>query len=308
MRIISIIEPRNERLFYEAPGVIDLDIHSEDAAVLLNATLSYKKNCCSRKASMNGFLNASHYWNNYPLPDNDGIDPNYLVGGGILVHGNPDIYMTQTGSVGIFFRDEFELKRISSNHAVIVQSVKNKLAEALKKFWDSTIWNKNEEVIVLNVSEYANGKIFNTKHNANAIEPTLLPKYKKSFKKNIREYSTITFTKEQYRCVYEHLKGRDKNKIIGHVGQETYDLMIGKKIEDQFVISAVEVLKSEIEKVNENYENLYREIKNEYEEELRKVRERLEARNAKAEKEKEQKIKDLNDQIKELIKSSVVIA
>jgi len=296
MRLISIIEPGNERRFYEAPGVIDLDIHSEDAAVLLNATLSYKKNCCSSKRN--------YYWIHYSLSNNDGIAPNDLVGGGILVHGDPDIYMTQTGSVGIFFRDEFELKKISSNHAVIVQSVKNKLAEALKKFWDSTIWNKNDEAIVLNVSEYAKGKILNTKHNAYAIESSLLPKYKKSF----NEYSTITFTKEQYRCVYEHLKGHDKNKIIGHVGQETYDLMIGKKVEDQFVISAVEVLKSEIEKVNENYENLYREIKNEYEEELRKVKERLEARNAKAEKEKEQKIKDLNNQIKELIKSSVVIA
>ena len=257
-KYIIIIEPDGERKFFnpnDYSGVIDLGLHSPLSAVLLNALLVYKKKCCNRKRHT--------YWNYNSCLDNLNIASYELVGGGMLVHGDPDIFMSKTGKVGIKFNDVSELNKVMNRKKNVpnfgefrTRMVKEKLAKALKDFWDFSNWNSDTEkqdenaTLNLTVSEYAMSAIFDPE--IYRIKNNEIGKLLPGFTINTR----ISITKDQYRCLYEYFKGKDADKLKAKYGNDVYNAIIGKELEDQFLISAIDITKTEIEKIRKMYEDL----------------------------------------------------
>ena len=64
--------------------------------------------------------------------------------------------------------------------------------------------------------------------------------------------------------IYEYLKGRNIDDIKAKYDQETLDMFIGKKIEDPFVLPAIETIHNEIAKIVEDRDNDLEKIDKEY--------------------------------------------
>ena len=109
------------------------------------------------------------------------------------------------------------------------------------------------------------------------------------------------YRETDYRILYEVLKGRDVDKLKAKYDQVKWDEMIGKKVEDQFVISAIETIQNEIAKIAETRDNDLKNAEAEYRAESNRLWTKNRENKERITNEAMEKIKELQNQINEMM-------
>ena len=242
-------------------SVTYLGIHSEKAATLLNEVINWRIKTCSTKAN-------KEYYN--------GVDS--LKGGGLFVKCNAKVVISSIGEVGLKFKEAYgeyikKYIRAVSAPAEINKAIKDKIANELKKFWMaySKYINEHDGVIKFKI----------TNRNGDDV--------------------TYEYRETDYRILYEVLKGRNVDKLKAKYDQVKWDEMIGKKVEDQFVISAIETIQNEIAKIAETRDNDLKNAEAEYRAESNKLWTKNKENKEQITNEAMKKIKELQNQINEMM-------
>ena len=243
-------------------SVTYLGIHSEKAATLLNEVINWRIRTCSPKAS-------ERYC--------DGVDS--LKGGGLFVKCNAEVVISSIGEVGLKFKEAYgeyikKYIRAVSAPAEINKAIKDKIANELKKFWTAySKYLKDHDGVI---------KIKRTDRNGDDV--------------------TYEYRETDYRVLYEFLKGRNVDKLKAKYDQMKWDEMIGKKVEDQFVISAIETIQNEIAKIAETRDNDLKNAEAEYRAESNRLWTKNKENKERIANEATEKIKELQNQINEMMK------
>ena len=242
-------------------SVTYLGIHSEKAATLLNEVINWRIRTCSTKV-------CKEYYN--------GVDS--LKGGGLFVKCNAEVFISSIGEVGLKFKEAYgeyikKYIRAVSAPAEINKAIKDKIANELKKFW-------------MAYSKYLKD------HNG-VIKFTFIDRN--------RDGVAYEYRETDYRILYEVLKGRDVDKLKAKYDQVKWDEMIGKKVEDQFVISAIETIQNEIAKIAETRDNDLKNAEAEYRAESNRLWTKNKENKERITNEAMEKIKELQNQINEMM-------
>ena len=249
-------------------SVTYLGIHSEKAATLLNEVINWRIKTCSTKAN-------KEYYN--------GVDS--LKGGGLFVKCNADVVISSIGEVGLKFKEAYgeyikKYIRAVSAPAEINKAIKDKIANELKKFWMAySKYIKEHDGVI---------KIKITNRNGDDV--------------------TYEYRETDYRILYEVLKGRNTDKLKAKYDQVKWDEMIGKKVEDQFVISAIETIQNEIVKIAETRDNVLNNAEAEYRAEFNRLWTKNKENKERIANEAMEKIKDLQNQISDMMKMGNIMA
>lgn len=211
-------------------------------------------------------------------------DVSSLKGDGLFVKCNCEVVISSIGEVGLKFKEvggEYIKKYVRAASGVdeITKAIKDKIANVLKKFW--TAYSKyidNDEII----------KITETGRSGNDI---------------VFEYSEA-----DYRILYEVLKGRNTDKLKAKYDQVKWDEMIGKKVEDQFILTAIETIQNEIAKITENRDNDIKAADEEYRQEFNRLWNKNKENKERIINEAMEKIKDLQNQISDMMKMGNIMA
>ena len=230
----------------ETKKFIGLGIYSERAAQLLASVIRYKWN-----GTRSGRFGR-------------------VVGGGMIVQTNGDVAINCHGEVGILF-DEYrkigKFLRIACGPAEQIISIKDKLANDLKKFWNYKTPNNELEIDIDGCT--GDGERFDAKINYN-----------------------------EFRALYEFLKGCDLKKIQSKYGTANFKEMIGEKIEDQFALMATETIMTEINKLVKERESEVKRLEEEHRQIMHEMYEKQKAEKEASKNFYNEKIKELEDQIK----------
>lgn len=230
----------------ESKKFIGLGIYSERAAQLLASVIRYKWN-----DTRNG-----RYGN--------------TVGGGMIVQTNGDVAINCHGEVGILFGKYGNIGkflRIACGPAEQLKSVKDKIANDLKKFWNYKTPNSELEIEIDGI--IGEDERFDAKFNYN-----------------------------EYRTLYEVLKSRDSKKIQSKYGTANFKEMIGEKNEDQFALMATETIMTEINKLVKEREAEAKRLEDEHRQASNELWEKQKKEKEASKNFYNEKIKELEDQIK----------
>ena len=126
--------------------------------------------------------------------------------------------------------------------------------------------------------------------------------------KNDEKNGGVTFSKNDYCCLYEYLKGRDIEKIKFKYGEKTFDDMIGHKIEDQFIITAVDLLKQQITTLNNEMRTKKQLIQDKLTADIKSLQLMAQEETSNVTKTYTMQIEDINKQIIDLIKTNAGIS
>ena len=281
-RNISFLNVKAERSERE-PGLIRrresvtyLGVYSEKAAILLNEVINWKINICIEK-----YVEEKKACSVY-LPKYYDDDDFPVKGGGLFVKCNAEVVISSIGEVCLKFKevgDEYIKKYIRAAFGVdeMTKAIKEKIANELKKFWEahSEEINNNEMLKIKSTNE--------------------------SGEENVFEYREA-----DYLVLYDFLKGRSIDKLKSKYDQTKLDEMIGKRVEDQFVITAIETIQNEIAKIAETCEDEIYNMEAEFRENCNKLLDMMSKKNEENKKriadKGMEKIKDLQNQISEMIK------
>ena len=249
-------------------SVTYLGIHSEKAATLLNEVINWRIRTCNTKAN-------KEYYN--------GVDS--LKGGGLFVKCNAEVVISSIGEVGLKFKEAYgeyikRYIRAVSAPAEINKAIKDKIANELKKFWMAYSKYLKEHDGVL--------KFKITNRNGDDV--------------------SYEYRETDYRILYEVLKGRNTDKLKEKYDQVKWDEMIGKKVEDQFVISAIETIQNEIAKIAETRDNDLKNAEAEYRAEFNRLWTKNKENKERIANEAMEKIKDLQNQISDMMKMGNIMA
>jgi hypothetical protein len=232
--------------FDEFKKFIGLGIYSERAAQLLASVIKYKWS-----DTRNGRFGST-------------------IGGGMIVKTNGYVAINCHSEVGIFF-EKYEkigkFHRIGCGPAEQLKSIKDKLANDLKKFWNYKTPNNELEIFIDGYT--GDGERFDAKFNYN-----------------------------EFRTLYEFLKSRDLKKIKSKYGVANFNEMIGEKNEDQFVLMATETIIAEINKLVKEREVEAKRLEKEHHQNLIKIYKKQEAEREASKNFYNEKIKKLEEQMK----------
>ena len=187
--------------------------------------------------------NSPKKWRPYRYYRED--DSDSVRGGGLFIKANADIYMTPINEVCIMFGDSWRIGnycRAAYSNTEIEKSIKTKLALLLKNYWKDA-GGDNEGKLPL--------------HNKLKSED------------NNEDVNNSYITEAEYSCLYNFLKDREINKKFK---QEVIDNIIGKKIQDQFILSAIEVIKNEIAQKKNEMAKCLTECNDEYQTKVNGIR------------------------------------
>lgn len=230
----------------ESKKFIGLGIYSERAAQLLASVIRYKWN-----DTRNGRFGST-------------------VGGGMIVQTNGDMAINCHGEVGILFAKYGNIGkflRIACGPAEQLKSIKDKIANDLKKFWNSKTPNNELEIDIDGCTD--NGERFDAKFNYN-----------------------------EFRVLYEVLKSRDSKKIKSKYGTANFKGMAGEKNEDQFALMATETIMAEINKLVTERESEAKRLEDEHRRICNELWEKQKKEKEASKNFYNEKIKELEDQIK----------
>lgn len=249
-------------------SVTYLGVHSKKAATLLNEVINWRIRTCDAKAG-------KEYY--------DGVDS--LKGGGLFVKCNCEVVISSIGEVGLKFKEAYgeyikRYIRAVSAPAEINKAIKDKIANELKKFWMAYSKYLKEHDGVL--------KFKRTNRNGDDV--------------------AYEYRETDYRILYEVLKGRNVDKLKAKYDQVKWDEMIGKKVEDQFVISAIETIQNEIVKIAETRDNDLNNAEAEYRAEFNRLWTKNKENKERIAIEAMEKIKDLQNQISDMMKMGNIMA
>lgn len=207
-----------------------------------------------------------------------------IKGGGLFVKCYGEVVISSIGEIGLKFTEnsnEYIKKyiRVASGTNEIIKAIKDKIANELKKFWQY-------------YSKYINS------HNG-IIKLTL---HKSDNTENVFEYC-----EDDYRILYEVLKGRNINKLKAKYGQARWDEMIGENLKDQFIITAIKIIYSEIEKIAETRDNDIIAAEKAYNQTHNELWNRFKENKERIKNEAADKIENLQNQIREMIKTGNVM-
>ena len=208
-----------------------------------------------------------------------------LKGGGLFVKCNAEVVISSIGEVGLKFKEAYgeyikRYIRAVSAPAEINKAIKDKIANELKKFWMAYSKYLKEHDGVL--------KFKITNRNGDDVE--------------------YGYREADYRILYEVLKGRNTYKLKAKYDQVKWDEMIGKKVEDQFVISAIETIQNEIVKIAETRDNILNNAEAEYRAEFNRLWTKHKENKERIANEAMEKIKDLQNQISDMMKMGNIMA
>ena len=230
----------------ESKKFIGLGLYSERAAQLLASVIKYKWS-----NTRNGRFGST-------------------MGGGMIVQANGDVAINCHGEVGILFAKYGNIGkflRIACGPAEQLKSIKDKIANDLKKFWNYKTPNNELEIGIDGCT--GDGERFDAKFNYN-----------------------------EFRTLYEVLKSRDAKKIQTKYGTANFKEMAGEKNEDQFALMATETIMAEINKLVQERESEAKRLEDEH----RRISNELWEKQKKEKEDSKnfynEKIKELEDQIK----------
>jgi len=102
----------------------------------------------------------------------------------------------------------------------------------------------------------------------------------------------------EFRALYEFLKGCDLKKIKAKYGTANFKEMIGEKNEDQFTLMATETIVAEINKLVKERESEVKRLEEEHRQIMHEMYEKQKAEKEASKNFYNEKIKELEDQIK----------
>ena len=193
------------------------NIYSMKSALFINKALLWVAFNCRRKHdvyydySAQRYRLRTDYWNT----DN-------LIGGGFLMKISPTVMKDLRGEIGITTGHEVRTysKTVGSTSSVAAY-INDKVANLLKTFWTS-----------------------NAKYQKVSPEKYSAVVQNDGVDKTSSIVGTVNYN--EYRVLYELLKGRDQTKIKKAYGESAFDAMIGTPFENQMVINAIEILENEV--------------------------------------------------------------
>jgi len=282
MEIRKLSAVNEEQIKSKSESFFDLGITSQKAAVLLNYMFQHKLEHCATKRG--------YYYRTKTV---DSVN-----GGGLLVKGKAQITINDMNEVGIYFRDQWAIGkyiRVAAGKTEIIKSIKDKMGNELKKLWKMF----KDERIVIDIKDHTalyneTGKYLNLSDD---IVTTT-----ESGKK------VIIISLNEYRALYEFLKSREPAKIKERYGTTAYNTMVGQRIEDQFLLSAIDVIKNEIRNVEHECFEICNRADESFDESYKQLREKREREKFNAEEAKRYKIEKLNQQMKDLLNSALGMA
>lgn len=271
---LDMKEGREPGLIRKRELVTYLGVYAEKAAILLNEVINWKIDTYREeyaKLSKDSRVYLKIYGDDFPMK-----------GGGLFVKCNAEVAISTIGEVCLKFKEggnEYIKRyvRVVSGVDEMTKAIKDKIANELKKFWEAHSEDiKNDGML----------KIKSTNESG---------------KEHVFEYHEA-----DYQVLYEVLKGRNVDKLKTKYDQTKWEEMIGKRVEDQFVITAVETIQNEISKIAETCEDDIKNMEEEFRENCHKLWDMMLKKNKENKKqiadEGMKKIKDLQNQISEMIK------
>ncbi len=205
------------------------------------------------------------------------------IGGGLFAQCSCSVVIDAKGQVGILFNRYdrvYKYVRIARGETEKLKSIKDKLANEVKKFWNELAMTHHllEINVVTNIDKAGDVSTQEEKINWN-----------------------------EYRYLYEILKSRDPKKIEKKYGTKAKDAMIGKKIEDQFVLASLETMDAEFDRICKEEEEEMKSLQKKHNEEYTEMRYRQEEEK-KASIQKYKAMKDNIEQQRNMIKEGAFAA
>lgn len=274
MEIRKLTAATEEQIKNETEAFFDLGLTSQKAAVLLNYLFTKKMLSCPSKRG--------YYYSK---------DADSVIGGGLIVKGKAQVTINDMNEVGVYFRDRWSIGkyvRVASGRTEIIKSIKDKIGNELKKLWKSY----RDEQIIIDVKEFA--KLSGTNDEILDLDQNIVTT-------NDSGRTIIVISLNEYRALYEFLKNREPSKIKERYGTKAFDVMVGHRIEDQFLLSAIDVIKNEIKNVEHECTELCKKAEEDFNESYNKIKKDRDDAKANAEIAKNSKIADLQNQLKELL-------
>ena len=277
MEIRKLTVATEEQIKNETEAFFDLGLTSQKAAVLLNYLFTKKLLSCPSKRGY------------YYSKDGDTVN-----GGGLLVKGKAQVTINDMNEVGVYFRDRWSIGkyvRVASGRSEIIKSIKDKIGNELKKLWK----NHRDEQIIIDVKEYT--QMYGTCNENLDIDQNIVTT-------NDSGRKVIVISLNEYRALYEFLKSREPSKIKERYGAKAFDSMVGHRIEDQFLLSAIDVIKNEIKNVEHECTEICKKAEEDFNESYNKLKKDRDDTKAAAEIAKRGKISDLQSQLKDLLNAT----
>lgn len=217
-----------------------LGIYSLKSAKVLNMVI--------HNAVRNANFNKRYQsWYSYSEKVKHAYEYEKKVGGGCLVQTGIEFTVNDFNEIGVYLHNPYKTDfRSANSREDRLKLLKDKLANALKIYWRGMAKSANETEI--------------------AYQMPVMDDPKKA---EVSSELCVTF--DEYRTLYEFLKGRNSEKSIKNHGQESCNSMIGKAINDQFIITSINTLNDEIKSLNDEA----RKKINELTEELRQKKSAL---------------------------------
>lgn len=273
---------------YEDIRIVPLGIRSKKAIVLLNAALINKYDARPQRTGR---------WNRCGQK-----------GGGLLCMTEAHYAIDDMNQIYVVFGNRGRVTdycRAATTMVEITKSIKDKIANSLKEWFNGV-----EKVKVHSLVQKARRSDDYRMYSGDYKSVDILPQSEGVNIQHTTNNQTnfeIIVSKDEYRCLYETLKGRDEEKIRTKYGKDIYEQIVGSKIEDQFVISALEIIKNEINNaINEKKARLS-EIDKEYSERYQALMDEKKARIQIVTDESTHKVNELNKQLAEMMANAVVI-
>lgn len=234
----TIEEKNNESEVLKRDTTVDLGITSAKSAILLNF-LFYRLNV-DRPTHMK--------WTR-----RNGNETIYS-GGGLLTRAKARVMIDDFSRVTIYFDHQYIVGnyiRVAEGKAAVRKVILNKIANELKKAWKK--YSVADKIQILYKSPIAPKEVYSVLNTSNWEKTDYLDLKGIQTVKDEMNREFVEVSLNEYRALYEFLKGRNPEKVKERNGITAWDSMIGKQIEDQFLISAVETIKNEIAKAKEIY-------------------------------------------------------
>lgn len=224
-------------------------------------------------------------------------DADNVRGGGLFVRADGRVKINMMNEVCIEFLNNYAVSsyvRIACSKTEVDKSIKMKLAHLLKKYWNGDFYamegrkemeeNRKKLNIPVRMGLYAR------------IEGEDRTNHKQEF-----------ISETEFNCLYDFLRGKGTQFINKKYKKEICDSIIGHQIEDQFIISGVEVLKAEIVKKETEFKTAKSSITEEYNNSVRELQKIHSEKINNITKEFNLAIQALKDQMKELIQMGMTI-
>lgn len=238
----------NESNILERESTVDLGISSPKSALLLNFLFN------RLNADRPTHTKWSRRYGNETVKS----------GGGLLVRAEARVMIDDFSRITIYFDRQYDVEkyiRVAEGKAAVRKAILDKIANELKKAWKN--YSVADKIQILYKFPASKRDVYGVLNTSNWEKTDYLDLKGIQTIKDERDREFVEVSLNEYRALYEFLKGRNPEKNKERNGITAWDSMIGKQIEDQFLINAVENIKNEIAKAKETYTQQCYEAQNE---------------------------------------------